>query len=138
MTTYTTKAKEIKRNWHLIDAKGKVLGRMSTQIAQLLMGKNKPNYAPYLDGGDWVVVINARDIQVTGKKRNQKIYYRHSGYPGGLKALTFTQMMQKDPRRIIFHAVKGMLPKNKLQKERLKRLRIFVNGKHPYEKKFQK
>jgi len=138
MSTYSPKAKDIKREWHLIDARGEVLGRLSTRIAGLLIGKNKPYYAPHLDCGDWVVVINAREIEVTGKKRKQKIYYRHSGYPGGLKALTFEQMMQKDPKKVISHAVAGMLPKNKLRKKRLVRLRVFVDEKHDYEEKFKK
>ncbi len=137
MATYATKAKDIKREWHLIDVQGQVLGRLSTQIAVLLIGKNKPYYTGHLDCGDWVVVINAQGVQVTGKKRKQKIYYRHSGYPGGLKAFTFEQMMAKDPRKVIFHAVSGMLPKNKLRKKRLKRLRVFVGEKHPYGKKIK-
>jgi len=137
MTTYSTKDKDIKREWHLFDARDKILGRLSTKIAELLIGKNKPYYTGHLDCGDWVVIINAGDVKVTGKKRKQKIYYRHSGYPGGLKALTFEQMMQKDPRKVIFHAVSGMLPKNKLRKERLKRLRVFVGEKHPYEEKIK-
>jgi len=138
MTTYSTKFGDIKREWHLLDAKGKILGRLSTKIAELLTGKNKPYYTGHLDCGDWVVVINAGGVKVTGKKGKQKIYYRHSGYPGGLKALTFDQMMQKDPRKVIFHAISGMLPKNKLRKKRLKRLRVFVDEKHPYEKRVKK
>jgi len=137
MKTYSPKKSEIQRKWHLIDAKGKILGRMATQIAQLLMGKNKPIFSPHLDVGDWVVVINAKEVKVSGRKEKQKIYYRHSGYPGGLKALTFEQMMNKDPRKVVWLAVAGMLPKNKLRKQRLKRLRIFTDNKHPYEKKFQ-
>lgn len=137
MKTQATKAKQIQRKWHLIDAQGKILGRLSTQIAQLLMGKNNINYVPYLDCGDWVVVINAKEIKVTGKKASQKKYYRYSGYPGGLKALTFKQVMARDPRRVIAQAVAGMLPKNKLKQQMLKRLRIFINNVHPYEKKFQ-
>lgn len=137
MSTYSTKIKDIKRKWHLIDARGQILGRLSTKIAGLLMGKNKPYYTSNLDCGDWVVVINAGEARVTGKKRKQKIYYRHSGYPGGLKAFTFEQMMQKDPRKVILHAVSGMLPKNKLRKKRLERLRVFVGEEHPYEKRFK-
>lgn len=137
MTPYSTRLSDIKREWHLFDAQGQILGRLSTKIAELLIGKNKPYYTPHLDCGDWVVVINARDVKVTGKKRKEKIYYRHSGYPGGLKALTFEQMMQRDPRKVIFQAVSGMLPKNKLKKKRLKRLRVFAGEKHPYEKKFE-
>ena len=137
MTTHPTKAKNIKREWHFIDVKGKTLGRVATKIAQLLIGKNKPYFTPHLDCGDWVVVVNAKKIEVTGKKRKQKIYYRHSGYPGGLKALTFEEMMTKDARKVITHAVAGMLPKNKLRKQRLKRLRVFVGKEHPYENKIK-
>jgi len=135
--TYITKAKDIKRKWHLVDAQNQVLGRLATQIAQLLIGKNKPYYVSHLDCGDWVVVINSAKVRVTGKKRKQKIYYRHSGYPGGLKALTFDQMMERDSRKVIQHAVAGMLPKNKLQKQRLKRLRVFKEAEHDYQKKFE-
>lgn len=137
MTTYATKISDIKREWHLIDVQGRILGRVATKIAELLIGKNKPYYTSHLDCGDWVVVINAKDVKVTGKKRKQKIYYHHSGYPGGLKALTFEQIMQKDPRKIIFHAVFGMLPKNKLRKKRMKRLRVFVGEEHPYGEKIK-
>lgn len=137
MKTYITKAKDIKRKWHLVDAQNQVLGRLATQIAQLLIGKNKPYYVSHLDCGDWVVVINSAKVRVTGKKRKQKIYYRHSGYPGGLKALTFDQMMERDSRKVIQHATAGMLPKNKLQKQRLKRLRVFKDVEHDYQKKFE-
>ena len=138
MKTYSTKAEDIKRQWYLIDAQRQILGRLSTKIAKLLLGKNKPYFTGHLDCGDWVVVINAGKVRVTGKKRKQKIYYRHSGYPGGLKALTFEQMMQKDPRKVVNHAVSGMLPKNKLKKQRMKRLRVFIGKEHPYEKKLEK
>lgn len=135
--TYSPKASEIKRSWHLIDAKDQILGRMATKIATLLMGKNKPNFVPHLDCGDYVVVINAAEVQVTGQKKEKKKYYRHSGYPGGFKEITFKQQMAKDPRKIVRHAVSGMLPKNKLRDERLARLKIFVDKKHPYEGKFK-
>lgn len=137
MATYSTKLSDIKRDWHLFDAQGQILGRLSTRIAELLMGKNKPYYTPHLDCGDWIVVINAEKVKVTGKKRKEKIYYRHSGYPGGLKSFTFEQMREKDPKKVIFQAVSGMLSKDKLKKERLKRLRVFVGKKHPYEEKFK-
>ncbi len=138
MTTYATKQADIKHHWHLINAQGQILGRLSSKIAQLLMGKHQVNYTPNLDCGDWVVIINAQDIKVTGKKKQQKIYYRHSGYPSGLKELTFNQLMAKDPRRIIELAVYGMLSKNKLRDQRMKRLKIFVGENHPYQDKFQK
>jgi large subunit ribosomal protein L13 len=104
--TYSTKPKDIKREWHLVDVKGKVLGRVATQIAQLLIGKHKPYFTPHLDCGDYVVVVNAAQVKVTGKKKKKKVYYWHTGYPGGLKSLTFEQLMQKDPRKIIWYAVR--------------------------------
>ncbi|MBI3954702.1 50S ribosomal protein L13 [Candidatus Collierbacteria bacterium] len=127
-----TKKASLTRNWHLIDLDGQVLGRVSTRIASLLIGKGKPNFAPHLDQGDYVVAINADKIRVTGKKATDKIYYSHSGYPGGLKSLTFTELLAKDPRKVIERAVKGMLPKNKLQTPRLRRLKVFKNDNHPY------
>lgn len=135
--TKVTKAKEIKRTWHLIDAKGKILGRLATQIAKILMGKDKPYYVANLDCGDYVVVINAADVEISGRKRKQKLYRRHSGYPGGFKEMTFGKMMERDPRKIIRQAVSGMLPKNKLRDRRLARLKIFVDDKHPYGDKFK-
>lgn len=138
MRTYSTKQKDIKRQWHLVDLKGRILGRIATQIAQLLQGKDKVYYTPHLDCGDWVVAINAAKIKVTGKKIKEKIYYRHSGYPGGLKAVTFEQQMAKDPRKIIEWAVKNMLPKNKLREGRMRRLKVFAGSEHKYEDKFKK
>lgn len=137
MHTKATKASEVKRSWHLVDAKGKILGRLSTQIVPLLMGKNKPYFVNYLDCGDYVVVTNAASIQITGKKAKQKLYRRHSGYPGGFREIPFEKQMAKDPRKIIYHAVSGMLPKNKLRAKRLARLKIFVDEKHPYKSKFK-
>ncbi len=136
--TKVTKAKEIKRIWHLIDAQGKILGRLATQIAKVLMGKDKPNYSPNLDSGDYIVIINAAEIEVSGRKRKQKLYRRHSGYPGGFREIAFEKQMERDPRKILQHAVTGMLPKNKLRDRRLARLKIFVNDKHPYGDKFEK
>ena len=136
--TRATKAKEIKRDWHLMDAQGQILGRLAVNIAALLMGKNKPVLVPYLDGGDYVVVINAAKVEVTGRKHDNKLYYRHSGYPGGFKKVTFSQQMAKDPTEIIRQAVEGMLPKNKLRDQRLARLKIFVDKEHNYEDKFKK
>ena len=138
MKTKATKASEIKRIWHLIDAQNQILGRLASQIALLLMGKNKPNFVNYLDGGDYVVVINAAQIKVTGRKAAQKLYRRHSGYPGGFKEISFEKQMEKDPRFVIRHAVAGMLPKNKLRDKRLARLKIFIDEKHPYDDKFKK
>lgn len=136
MKTPSTKASQIKRNWHLIDAQGKVLGRLSTEIAKLLIGKNKPNFVGYLDGGDYVVVVNVKNLRVTGKKASQKLYRRHSGYPGGFKEISFEKQMEKDPRKVLKHAVAGMLPKNKFRDRRLSRLKMFVSEKHVYQDKF--
>ncbi len=132
MKTYSTKASEIKREWHLIDASDKVLGRLSTQVAKLLIGKHKPIFCPHLDTGDFVVVINAEKVRVTGNKAKQKIYYRHSGYPGGLKSINFEKMMQTHPTRVIEHAVKGMLPHNRLGAKMFKKLRVYVGDTHPH------
>lgn len=137
MKTEATRSSDIKRQWHLIDAEKKVLGRLASKIAPLLIGKTKPYYTPHLDCGDWVVIINASKIKVTGKKEKQKLYQHHTGYPGGFREYTFTQMMAKDPRKVIALAVKGMLPKNKLRSQRLKRLRVFVDETHSYANKFK-
>lgn len=131
--TYSTKASDIKREWHLIDAEDKVLGRLATQIANLLMGKHKPIYSRHLDTGDNVVVINAAKVQVTGKKMKDKIYYRHSGYPGGLKSINFEKMMETHPTRALEYAVKGMLPHTKLGAQMLKKLRIYAGAEHPHQ-----
>ncbi len=131
MTT-TLKANEIKRGWHFIDLSGKTLGRISTEIAIHLMGKNKATYSPGMDDGDFVVVINAKDIVVTGKKLQDKKYQRHSGFPGGFREETLGALMKRDPRKVIEKSVKGMLPKNKLQDVRLGRLKVFKDEKHPY------
>lgn len=131
--TYSTKASDIKREWHIVDASDKILGRLSTQIASLLMGKHKPIFCRHLDVGDWVVVVNAEKVRVTGNKAKQKLYYRHSGYPGGLKSTSLEKMMQTHPTRVIEHAVKGMLPHNRLEARMMKRLRIHVGDAHPYQ-----
>ena len=132
MKTYSPKASEIKREWHVIDTSGKVLGRVATQIASLLMGKHKPMFSRHLDIGDYVVVINAAKVRVTGDKAKQKLYYRHSGYPGGLKSTSFERMLETHPTRVIEYAVKGMLPHNRLQAKMMKRLRIHTGEAHPY------
>lgn len=136
--TYTTKQADIKRDWHFIDAKGEILGRLATEMAKLLMGKNKPYFSRHLDCGDYVVVVNSAAISVTGRKEKQKKYYRHSGFPGGLKTETLGEMRQKHPERIIIHAVSGMLPQNKLKDQMLKRLYVFSGEEHPYKDKFKK
>lgn len=135
--TGSTKLKDIKREWHLIDVQGKVLGRIATSISQLLLGKSKPYFVPHLDCGDYVVVVNASKVTVTGKKAQQKMYQRYSGYPGGLKAKSFAQVQKETPARIIFEAVSGMLPQNKLKDLVLKRLYIFADENHPYKNKFK-
>jgi len=132
MKTYSTKASDIKREWHIIDASDKVLGRLATQVASLLMGKHKSIYSPNLDTGDFVVVINAAKVQVTGNKMKQKLYYRHSGYPGGLKSISLEKMMQTYPTRVIEHAVKGMLPHNRLGAKMFKKLKVYAGDTHPH------
>lgn len=132
MKTYSTKASDIERQWHVIDASGKVLGRLATQIANLLMGKNKPIFSRNLDTGDFVIVINAEKVRVTGNKAKQKVYYRHSGYPGGLKSITYEKLMQTKPTQAIEHAVKGMLPHNRLGAKMFKKLRVYAGDTHPH------
>ena len=132
MKTYSQKAAEIKREWWLIDASSMSLGKLAVVIADKLMGKSKVTYTPHIDNGDYVVVINAKNIVVTGNKMVDKKYYRHSGYPGGLKELKLEEVLEKDPARVVREAVKGMLPKNKLAAERLKRLRVFEGAEHAH------
>lgn len=136
-TTTATKAQDIKREWHLIDVKGKTLGRISSEIAQLLMGKSKPYFVKNMDCGDYVVVVNAKDIKVTGKKEEQKVYYRHSGYPGGFKSELLKELRVRKPEDIITHAVKGMLPDNRLKDRMMARLYIFAGEEHKYQDKFK-
>jgi len=132
MKTYSVKPSEIKREWHVIDASDKVLGRLATQIAHLLMGKHKPIFSRNLDTGDFVAVINADKVRVTGDKAKQKLYYRHSGYPGGLKSISLEQMMQTKPTRVIEHAVKGMLPHNRLGAKMIKKLKVYAGETQPH------
>ncbi len=127
MKTYSVKASEIKRACHTIDASDKILGKVATQAAQLLMGKHKPMYCRNLDVGDFVVIINADKVRVTGDKAKQKTYYRHSGYPGGFKSITYEELMQTHPTRVIEHAVKGMLPHNRLGNQMIKKLKVYVS-----------
>jgi len=138
MKTTVIKASDIKREWHLIDVSDRVLGRVATEIASLIIGKNKVASSPNLDCGDYVVCINARQVKVTGNKVQDKLYQHHSGFPGGFKEINFSDLMEKDPREIIIHAVKGMIPKNKLRDPRLKRLKVFVDANHPYEQQVKK
>lgn len=136
-TTFPTTISQIRRGWHLVDVKGEILGRIATSIAQKLMGKSKPYYVRNLDCGDYVVVLNAGKVKVTGSKNTQKMYDSYSGYPGGRKKYPFGELITKNPQRIIYEAVAGMLPKNKLRDAMLKRLFIYQDDKHPYESKFK-
>jgi len=133
MKTYSPKAKDIERKWWVIDAADKTLGKIATQVANLLRGKHKPIYAPHIDTGDYVVVINAAKVKVTGKKAEQKTYYRHSGYPGGLKSQNFEQLISKDPARVIELAVKGMVPHNNLGRAMFKKLKVYAGNEHPHQ-----
>jgi large subunit ribosomal protein L13 len=132
MKTYVPKPNEIERKWHLIDADGQTLGRMSVQIANLLTGKSKAMFTNNLDTGDFVVVINAAKVRVTGKKVKQKFYYRFSGYPGGIKAVSLGEMMAKYPERVIEHSVKGMLPNTSLGRTMYKKLKVYAGSEHPH------
>jgi large subunit ribosomal protein L13 len=133
MKTYSTKAKDVERQWHVIDASGKILGKLATQVANLLMGKHKPIFVPYLDTGDFVIVLNATKIRVTGKKPKQKTYYHHTGYPGGIKAETYEELMANHPTRVIEHAVRGMLPHNRLGRAMFKKLKVYAGDSHPHQ-----
>ena len=133
MKTYSVKAADIRREWHVIDASEQVLGKLATRAAALLIGKHKPIFSRHLDVGDYVVVVNAEKIRVTGNKVQQKVYYRHSGYPGGLKSVSLEKMLQTDPTRVIEYAVKGMVPHTRLGARMMKRLRVFTGENHPYQ-----
>lgn len=132
LRTYSTKASEIKRKWYLVDAKGKTLGRLASRVARIIMGKGKVNFTPHLDMGDFVIVVNASDIVVTGKKESQKTYFSHSGYPAGDKLLNFKHLIIRQPQRIIRQAVWGMLPQNRLGRAMLKKLKIYADTKHEH------
>ena len=135
--TYQPKQKDIKRDWHLINADGQVLGRIATQISIYLMGKHKVSYSNHIDMGDFVVVVNAGKVRLTGAKLKQKVYQKHSGYPGGFKEVKIEKLMKEAPQKVIQYAVFGMLPDNRLKSGRLRRLRIFRGEKHPYEEKLK-
>lgn len=132
MKTYFATEENTEHKWYLVDATDKVLGRLATQIAKCLRGKHKPEYTPHADAGDYVVVINADKIKVTGKKRQDKVYYSHSGFPGGIKEITFDKLQAKKPADIIEKAVKGMLPKNPLGREMLRKLKVYAGTEHPH------
>lgn len=133
MKTYSPKASEIEQKWFIVDADNKVLGRLASEIAQILRGKHKPTFVPHLDVGDFVVVVNADKVRLTGRKSEYKTYFRHSGYPGGQKFTTVAEMLEKHPERVIVSAVKGMLPSNKLASKQIKKLKVYAGEDHPHE-----
>lgn len=130
--TYTPKPEDIERAWWVVDAEGMTLGRLASQIAPILRGKHKPIYSPHADVGDYVIVVNCDKIRVTGNKLEEKLYYRHSGYPGGLRSLTLRQLLNRYPERVVHTAVRGMLPKNRLGRQMIKKLKLYAGGTHPH------
>ena len=133
MRTFTAKTAEIEREWYVVDAEGQTLGRLASRIAPIIKGKHKPIYTPHLDCGDYVIIINAAKVRVTGQKMEQKFYYRHSGYPGGIKSISLRDQLATYPERVLQSAVKGMLPKNKLGRRMIKKLKIYAGDSHPHE-----
>jgi large subunit ribosomal protein L13 len=133
MKTYSAKPHEVEKNWYLIDAEGQTLGRLATEIANILRGKNKPEYTPHIDTGDFVVVVNADKVVITGKKASDKFYWRHSGYPGGFKTITYEKLMEKHPTRALEKAVKGMLPHNTLGRTQFLKLKVYAGPEHPHQ-----
>ncbi|MGD8587013.1 MAG: 50S ribosomal protein L13 [Chloroflexota bacterium] len=131
--TYVTKPAEVERNWYVVDAEGQTLGRLATKVATVLRGKHKPSYSPAVDVGDYVIVVNAEKIQVTGRRMDQKVYYRHSGYVGGLTEITLRQQLERYPERVIGEAVRGMLPKNVLGRKMVKKLKVYAGPDHPHQ-----
>lgn len=131
--TYVTKPEDIQRKWYVVDAKGQTLGRLASEVAQVVRGKHKPIYTPAADVGDYVIVVNAKKVHVTGHKLDQKMYYRHSGYPGGLKEISLRRMLEERPTRVIELAVRGMLPKNRLGRKMIKKLKVYAGADHPHE-----
>ncbi len=133
MKTYTARKGEVPRLWYVVDAQGKVLGRLASRIAMVLRGKTKAAFTPHMDTGDFVVVVNAGQVQLTGRKLDHKFYYRHSGYPGGLKEISARHLLAKKPEEVLRHAVRGMLPKNSLGRHLLKKLKVYAGGEHPHQ-----
>jgi large subunit ribosomal protein L13 len=131
--TWTGKTAEIEREWYVVDAEGQTLGRLASRIAPILKGKHKPTYMPHLDAGDFVVIVNAEKVRVTGQKLDQKFYHRHSGYPGGLTSISLRDQLAKHPERVLQSAIKGMLPKNKLGRRMLKKLKVYAGPEHPHQ-----
>ena len=130
MKSYIAKPQEVERKWYVLDAEGKTLGRLASEAASILRGKKKPIYTPHVDTGDYVIIINAEQVEVTGKKRKEKIYKRHTGYPGGLREITFEKLQAKNPEEIIRHAVKGMMPKGSLGRQMYKKLKVYAGNEH--------
>ncbi len=133
MKTYQAKKEEVEHQWYLVNAEGKILGRLATELAKILRGKNKPTFTPHVDTGDFVVVVNAEKVVLTGKKMKDKIYYHHTGHPGGIKAMSAEKLLAKKPTEMLRIAVKGMLPKNSLGREMLRKLKIYTGPDHPHE-----
>jgi len=136
--TFVAKPADIEREWYVVDATDLTLGRLATQIASVLRGKHKPEYTPHEDVGDFVIVINAEKVQVTGRKLDQKMYYHHTGYPGGIKSITLRKQLQKHPERVIEHAVKGMLPRGPLGRRQFKKLKVYAGSEHPHQAQLPK
>lgn len=132
MKTFSAKKEEVERKWYVVDAQGKVLGRLASEVAKVLRGKHKPIFTPHVDTGDHVIIINAGKVKLTGRKLDEKLYYRYSGYPGGLKSITSKKLLQSKPERVIELAVKGMLPKNKLGRSTIKKLKVYAGPDHPH------
>lgn len=133
MRTFMAKREEAERNWYVVDAENKVLGRLASELAKILRGKHKPHFTPHVDTGDYVIVINAEKVSLTGNKLKDKVYYRHSGYPGGIKSITAEDLKAKKPEDLIRFAVKGMLPKNRLGRKLFKKLKVYAGGEHPHQ-----
>ena len=133
MKTYTARVEDMEREWFLVNAEGKTLGRLASEIAQVLRGKHKPIYTPHLDCGDYVIVVNAEKVRVTGRKLDQKMYYRHTGYPGGIRSISLRNQLQKHPERVLQAAVRGMLPRNRLGRSMLRKLKVYAGESHPHE-----
>jgi large subunit ribosomal protein L13 len=131
--TISARDQDIQRDWYVFDAQGQTLGRLATRVATILRGKHKPNFTPHVDCGDYVIIVNAEKIHVTGQKMTQKKYYRHSGYPGGLRVVTLRDQLQKFPTRVLEHAVQGMLPKNKLGRQMFRKLKVYAGPDHPHQ-----
>lgn len=133
MRTFTQKQAEIERDWYVVDAEGETLGRLASKIAPILKGKHKPSYTPHLDCGDFVVIVNAEKVRVTGRKLDQKFYHRHSGYPGGLTSISLKDQLDKHPERVLEAAIRGMLPKNRLGRRMIKKLKVYAGSAHPHQ-----